>query len=90
MKMNYFGKAELKSETGGDCELSYYLTSKDGEDGEVFGVLVEKCENGGITEKDMVDNLSCDRESALHVLDKLCSNIVTPVSLAEVLDDLTE
>ncbi|MDO5294019.1 MAG: DUF6514 family protein [bacterium] len=69
--------------------LEYYLTEKKSEETEevIYGISVTKQSDEGI-ESDVVDNISYKKEKVLDLLHILSENTVTPICLAEVLDDL--
>jgi len=74
--------------------LEYYLLESDEHDMEevnvekVFGVEIVKKVNGCSDEIETVKNLSCCRENARDILEKLARNTVTPVGLPYILDEL--
>ena len=69
--------------------LNYYLTEKQSSEKEetVYGIKVTKQSEEG-NEEDVVDNISYNKEEVLELLNLLSSNEVTPVCMAEILDDL--
>lgn len=75
-------------------ELEYYLieSESDGVDDmknkKVFGIEIVKRENENYTERELIRNFSCCRESTRHLLGKLASNTVTPMGLPFVLDNI--
>ncbi|MDO5521179.1 MAG: DUF6514 family protein [bacterium] len=69
--------------------LEYYLTEKESEETKelIYGISVTKrCENQ--VESDVVDNISYEKQQVLDLLHIISENTVTPICLAEVLDDL--
>jgi len=75
-------------------ELEYYLVESEISDldelkGEkVYGIEIVKKAIDMPVERQVVRNLSCCRESARSMLDKLAYNTVTPVELPFILDDI--
>ena len=78
--------------------LEYYITESDITDEEqnyhrkIYGVEIVKREfkiNSDIcTEKKLINDISCCKETAKEVVDKLIAHTVTPVTLSNVLEDL--
>lgn len=75
-------------------QLEYFLLESEVKDrGElhgkkVYGIEVVKNDGKGCYETEMVKDLFNCRESTKALLDKLADNMVTPVSLFYILDDL--
>ena len=53
----------------------------------IYGVAVTK-EASGVFEEEVVDNLSYSQEDVEDILSKLSSNLVTPICLVEILDEM--
>ncbi len=73
-----------------EMALDYFLTEMISEADLVtpyYGVGITK-NSGALTETDEVCGLSASKEIAVWILEKLYLNQVTPISLAEVLDEL--
>lgn len=78
--------------------LEYYLVESDAHGSEyglmsskVYGIEIVKKESDSSNariESELVRNVSCCRESARMILNKLAINSVTPVGLPFILDDL--
>lgn len=72
-----------------ELTLKYYLTSKRSveTDNMVYGISVTKQSPKG-EESDVVENISYDEEQVLELVHIISENTVTPICLAEILDDL--
>ncbi|MCX7709196.1 MAG: DUF6514 family protein [Clostridia bacterium] len=81
---------ELKS----PIQLQYFLLESEEQEtveliGEkVYGIEIVKKESDGSLESEWVRNLTCCRESARSVLDKLADHQVTPITLLDIVDDM--
>ena len=88
-KRIYRETRQLLTEDGHSFKLNYFLTQKQYEDGEqpIFGVAVTK-EASGIFEEEVVDDLSYLQQEAEDILAILVDNLVTPLCLVEIIDEL--
>lgn len=88
-KRVYRETRHLMTEDQRSFKLNYFLTQKQSveEDQVIYGVAVTK-EGEGILEEEVVDNLSYQREDVESMLSILANNLVTPISMVEILDDL--
>ena len=88
-KRIYRETRQLITEDGHIFKLNYFLTQKQSEDVEksIYGVAVTK-EASGVFEEEVVDNLSYSQEDVEDILSKLSSNLVTPICLVEILDEM--
>ena len=88
-KKIYRETKQLITEDGHIFKLNYFLTQKQSEDEEksIYGVAVTK-EASGVFEEEVVDNLSYSQEDVEDILSKLSSNLVTPICLVEILDEM--
>ncbi len=70
-------------------KLNYFLTQKQNEETNksVFGVAVTK-EASGVFEEEIVDNLFYQQQEAEVILATLANNLVTPICLVEIVDEL--
>ncbi|NLD48574.1 MAG: hypothetical protein GX660_15530 [Clostridiaceae bacterium] len=90
-------RVELKHEEGicnDGIELEYYLIESEPKQfeenfgGKVYGIeIVKKAKESSIESK-IIRNLSYDRQNTHNMVCYLAENIVTPVELSFVLDDL--
>jgi hypothetical protein len=75
-------------------ELEYYLTESDNfkiedtNENSVFGIEIIKKVDDIDVEVETIKNFSCCREETKHIVEKLADNLVTPVGLYFVLDDI--
>lgn len=81
------------SEKGNEVTLCYDITSRevrreDNTKEMVYGVCVSK-EEAGMREQDWIDGIAEDRESIVAMCQKLARGLVTPIALADVVDELT-
>ena len=67
--------------------LSYFLLIRSAEQGQIFGVAVQKADDSGVTEEDVVEGLFECREEAEVFLSRLAEGIVFPVELTALCDD---
>jgi hypothetical protein len=71
-------------------KLDYSLTEKISETDQnlpYYGVRITKSLDN-LTESDEVTGISASREDAVSIIKKLCQFEVTPISMAEILDEL--
>lgn len=80
---------QVSTECGEELQLEYYLTSKDSveEEGKVYGICIKNHRMDRI-ETDVVENISYKEEQVLEFVHILSENTVTPICMAEILDDL--
>lgn len=80
---------QVNTECGEVLHLEYYLTSKDSveEEGKVYGISIEN-HHGDRVETDVVENISYKEEQVLEFVHILSENTVTPICMAEILDDI--
>lgn len=90
-------RIELKKEDGlysDGIELEYYLIESEPKQfesnfgGKVYGIEIVKKANESSIESEIIRNLSYDRQNTKNMVCYLAENIVTPVELSFVLDDL--
>ena len=67
--------------------LSYFLLIRSAEQGQIFGVAVQKEELSGMTEEDAVEGLFEDREEAEEFLSRLTEGLALPIELTALCDD---
>ena len=67
--------------------LNYFLLIRSAEQGQVFGVAVQKEELYGLAEEDAVEGLFEDREEAEAFLFRLEEGLALPVELTALCDD---
>ena len=67
--------------------LSYFLLIRSAEQGQIFGVAVQKEELSGMTEEDAVEGLFEDREEAEEFLSRLAEGLALPIELTALCDD---
>jgi hypothetical protein len=82
--------SQVRLEDEREMALDYFLTETISETDMVtpyFGVGITK-KSGAITETDEVCGVSTSKETAIGILEKLYRNQVTPISLAEIVDEL--
>lgn len=87
-KLLFSSKVKLEDER--EMALDYYLTEMISEvdmGTPYFGVGITK-KSGAVTETDEISGVSASKETAISILEKLYRNQVTPISLAEIVDDL--
>lgn len=88
-KKIYRETRQLITEDEHSFKLNYFLTQKQSEDlgATIYGVAVTK-EASGIFEEEVVDDLSYLQQDAEEILITLANNLVTPLSLVEIVDEL--
>jgi hypothetical protein len=74
-------------------DLEYYLLESEIDDGELagmtaYGIEIVKIVGQAPVENAIVKNYTCSREAAHDLLCKLAENVVTPVSLEYIMDDI--
>jgi hypothetical protein len=82
--------SQVKLEDEREMALDYFITEMISEADMVtpfFGVGITK-KSGMISETDEICGVSASKETAIWILEKLYRNQVTPMSLAEVVDEL--
>ena len=84
-KVKLYSKS-FENDEQGTFYLSYFLLIRSAEQGQVFGVAVEKEELFGM-EKDAVEGLFEDREEAEEFLSRLAEGLAFPVELIALCDD---
>lgn len=96
----FYGKVYLNSEylrdrnTQNPMELEYYKTkraNKLNEEKEVYGVEIVKNEYNGkeiLTERNSLEYLTDNENTANKIIEILKDNTVTPISLNDVINDM--
>lgn len=79
-------------ENGKTLELDYFMTRgtshTDGAEGvPCFGISVSLSVDGEVSDSSTVDDVSPSEETARRILQLLAKNLVTPVSLKDVVED---
>lgn len=79
-------------ENGKTLKLDYFVTSgtcqTDGAEGvPSFGIRVRRSIDGVVTESSTVDDISPSEETTMRMLQLFAKNLVTPVSLKDVVED---
>ena len=81
-------------DAGSSLELEYYLIESELDyipelyGKKVYGVGVVKKLADGCFEEAVVSNLFCNKNNVSQVVNKLCENVVTPISLRYVIEDM--
>jgi hypothetical protein len=73
--------------------LEYYLVDRtieeeDIEEKKTYRVEIVKRFGNECVEKEIIHDLTCDREKAVELLHKFAENTVTPIGIRYVVDDL--
>ena len=84
-KVKLYSKS-FENEENMKFHLNYFLLIRSAEQGQVFGVAVEKEELFGM-EEDAVEGLFEDREEAEEFLSRLAEGLALPVELIALCDD---
>ena len=82
--------SQVKLEDEHEMALEYFLTEMISDTDMVtpyFGVGITK-KSGATTETDEICGVSASKETTIGILEKLYQNKVTPISLAEIVDEL--
>ncbi|MDP4094631.1 MAG: DUF6514 family protein [Bacillota bacterium] len=85
---------ENEKEFGNMIELDYYLMesnsalNNESTEEKVYGIEIVKKENSKPVENDSIRDISIYRDNTRYILDKLADNIVTPMELKYILDDI--
>lgn len=77
----------LSEELWGTCSIKYFLLIHSGEFGSIYGVEIEKTDDGGSSERDIVLAISEKRKEAEGFLSRLWQGDALPVELAALYDD---
>ena len=67
--------------------LNYFLLIRSAEQGQVFGVAVQKSDNSDVIEEDAVEGLFESRDEAEAFLSRLAEGLAFPVELTALCDD---
>ena len=67
--------------------LSYFLLIRSAEQGQVFGVAVQKSDDSGMAEDDAVEGMFENREEAEAFLFRLAEGLALPLELTALCDD---
>ncbi len=67
--------------------LNYFLLIRSAEQGQVFGVAVQKTDGSGMVEEDAVEGLFENQDEAEGFLSKLAEGIALPIELTALCDD---
>ncbi|HCC08094.1 MAG TPA: hypothetical protein DEP72_08080 [Clostridiales bacterium] len=70
--------------------LNYYVTRVQVGNKMIFGISIKKLHNERILEKETVANISDRYETVREIVNMLIEHAVTPVSMVNILDDVTE
>jgi hypothetical protein len=79
---------------GKSMQLEYFLLESDAaySDGagyeKTYGIEIVKKENFCVTEDEIITDICSDRSEAKALLDRISRNIVTPMELKFILDDM--
>lgn len=91
------GTRNFISENGEDCRLEYFLLEKkiraeDEVEKILYGIEIikkrGKSEQEIRVESEEVNSLTYQKEGAQYILNKLIGNIVTPVTMVPIIDEL--
>ena len=67
--------------------LNYFLLIRSAEQGQVFGVSVQKSDNSDVIEEDAVEGLFESRDEAEAFLFRLAEGLALPIELTALCDD---
>ena len=67
--------------------LNYFLLIRSAEQGQVFGIAVQKSDDSGVVEDDAVEALFESREEAEEFLFRLAEGLALPIELTALCDD---
>ena len=67
--------------------LSYFLLIRSAEQGQVFGIAVQKSDDSGVIEEDAVEGLFEGKEEAEAFLFRLAEGLALPMELIALCDD---
>lgn len=92
------GTRNCRIPNGGLIQLEYFLLEKENEQidniTKTYGIeIVKKCNHFGetiYTETDQIECLTCKKEKAQEIINKLISNSVTPISMLYIIDDMMD
>ena len=70
-----------------EFQLDYFLLIRSAEQGQVYGVAVQKTDASGIVEEDLVEGLFESADAAEAFLFRLAEGFALPVELAALCDD---
>ncbi len=88
--MQFIGNVIIKDALDNNIILKYHILKKFYKHKRqkiCYGICVEKY-TGDLVEKETIENLTFDSEAAYEIANKLLVSTVTPMTLAEVLDDM--
>ncbi|HAN10179.1 MAG TPA: hypothetical protein DCP90_06165 [Clostridiales bacterium] len=70
--------------------LNYYITKAQRDNKIIYGISIKKLHNERILEKEAVTNISDRYNTVREIINMLIEHAVTPVSMVNILDDVTE
>ena len=84
---NYDLRKKVQDEQHSGLILKYFLLIHSGECGKVYGVEVEKMDDRGFCESNMIYGISEKRKDVEKFIDRLWKGNALPVELATLYDD---
>lgn len=87
MRKTLLYKKRLQDELGREYILCYSLVIRAAEHGRVYGVEVEKTDEYGRQERELIIGVSEQREDALYFLERLWRGAAMPTELDALYDD---
>lgn len=80
-------KKKLQDEMGREYILCYSLVIRAAEHGRIYGVEVEKTDEYGRQERELIAGVSEEKKEAQYFLEKLWRGAATPTELDALYDD---
>ena len=80
-------KKKLQDEMGREYILCYSLVIRAAEHGRIYGVEVEKTDEYGWQERELIAGVSEEKKEAQYFLEKLWRGAATPAELDALYDD---
>lgn len=85
-KVKLYSKS-FENEENMKFHLNYFLLIRSAEQGQVFGVAVQKSDDSGMAEDDAVEGMFENREEAEAFLFRLAEGLALPLELTALYDD---
>ncbi len=90
LNKNFIEQNSIISDTKIIYKINYYITSKAVDTGNLYGIQIDKLDiNSNLLESDYIENLSFEYDEILKLTKLLIKNNITPISLINIIDDLT-
>ncbi len=87
MKQKYIAQKQAENENGDKIYLFYFITESDSGYGVGIDMYTQSAHRRTAKEQKCIDNLFHTREEAYHFINMIAAGLVTPETLADIVED---